>query len=148
MSLTDSIAKVDRLQLATSRYQNYGTLEASGLVPVRITRGAPRWKLPYRLGASVSILAPTREVFAIEDPFEFDRAYRAQLAAIGVPEIYEQLDRISREAGGRGLVLLCFEDVQILGELSCHRRTFARWWEESTDQVVPELPAVLQPLSL
>jgi hypothetical protein len=38
-------------------------------------------------------------------------------------------------------VLLCFEDVHRDGEGACHRRTFARWWEEQTGEVVEELPA-------
>jgi len=46
---------------------------------------------------------------------------------------------VSAAHGGRGLVLLCFEDVEALGEGSCHRRMFARWWEARTAQRVDEL---------
>jgi rubrerythrin len=49
----------------------------------------------------------------------------------------ERFEDVSARHGGERLVLLCFEDV-LAGE-SCHRRTFAQWWEEQTGQEVPEL---------
>jgi len=126
--------------IATSRYQNYLAIEASGLVPVSITRGRPRWKVPYRLHAVIAQLAPSRDVFAIEDEAEFDTAYRAQLDTTGIDVIRDRLEQASESGGNRGLVLLCFEDVGELGEFSCHRRSFARWWQDQCGQDVPELP--------
>ena len=106
-------------------------------MPTRITLGAPRWKLAYSLGGRIRELAPTRAVFAIEDEAEFDSAYREQLDGCGVDVIAGEIQRVSLEHAGRGLVLLCFEDIGKLGEMSCHRRGFARWWEETTGQPRP-----------
>jgi hypothetical protein len=126
--------------LATSRYQNHELIIDSDLVPTRITLGAPRWKLRYSLAGHIPALAPTRAIFAIEDEGEFDSAYRLHLAGVGVQFINEEIQRVSAENNGdRGLVLLCFEDLEVLGENSCHRRAFARWWQEQTDQEVREL---------
>ena len=127
--------------LATSRYQNYQAIETCGLSPVCTSRGRPRWKLPYDLHSGLGLLAPSREVFAIENEVEFDAAYRAQLDASGPDVIWERLQQASESGGHRGLVLLCFEDVGVLGEYSCHRRSFARWWQEQCGQEVPELPS-------
>jgi len=125
--------------LATSRYQNSPLILESGFVPTRITLGAPRWKLAYSLGGQIKELAPTRAVFAIEAEDEFDAAYRRQLEECGADVIAGEIRRVSQDHAGRGLVLLCFEDIGKLGEMSCHRRGFARWWEEITGQAVPEL---------
>jgi len=95
------------VQLATSRYQAASLIVASGLVPVRITLGHPR--------------------------------YRAELDRVGLDAVQGALSDVSAGHEGRGLVLLCFEDVVKLGGLSCHRRSFAHWWYEQTGQVVPEL---------
>jgi len=130
-----------KVDLRTSRYQNHQSIITSGLVPVRTTLGTPRWKMKYELLANLKVLAPTREIFRMEDPDEFEQAYRDHLAVAGVDAIAEQIASISAAHGGQGLVLLCFEDVAELGEMSCHRRGFARWWEEMTGQVVPELSA-------
>ena len=128
------------IALVTSRYQNYQAIEASGLLPVGTSRGRPRWKLPYRLHAIITPLAPSRDTFSIEDEMEFDVAYRAQLDATGIEAIRDHLEQVNESGGHRGLVLLCFEDTSELGEFSCHRRTFARWWQEQSGQEVPELP--------
>jgi hypothetical protein len=125
--------------LATSRYQAADLIGASGLVPVRITLGSPRWKLPYALVGSIKALAPTRDLFARRGSTHFESDYVAQLDGHGVEVLSSAVDALSRQHGGRGLVLLCFEDVRVLGESSCHRRMFARWWEARTDQRVPEL---------
>jgi len=125
--------------LATSRYQNTSLIIDSGFVPVRITLGPPRWKLGYTLNGQIKILAPSRWIFAIKDEVEFDEAYRKQLDEHGVDQIAAEIGRVSGAFGDRGLVLLCFEDILKLGEMSCHRRSFARWWEERTQQTVPEL---------
>lgn len=131
--------------LATSRYQNRGAIIASGHVPVRTTLGPPRFKLGYQLGANLRIIAPTRTIFAIEDPVAFDAAYRKHLDSVGVVEISRQLAEVSGAHENKGLVLLCFEDVHQLGEFACHRRAFARWWEAQTGQQIHELSQQSQP---
>jgi hypothetical protein len=95
--------------LFTSRWQNKKLAEL-GVVPVGISRGTPRFKLPYRY-RMLRLLAPYREAFGIEDNEGFERTYLRQLEELGVEYIANRLRRISHEHGGRPLVLLCFEDA-------------------------------------
>ncbi|MGA8724678.1 MAG: hypothetical protein WB565_06525 [Acidimicrobiales bacterium] len=106
---------------------------------MRTTLGPPRFKLGYQLSANLRVIAPTRALFSIKDSAQFDAAYRDNLASIGTEEIRRQFAAVSEAHEGKGLVLLCFEDVYDLGEFACHRRSFARWWEAETGQAVKEL---------
>ncbi len=101
---------------------------------IAISRGKPRWRLPFRYRV-LGLLAPSREAFALKDHAEFEAAYLAGLEEIGSDAIPAALERISRENGGRPLVLLCWEKP---GEF-CHRRIVSAWLEERTGQKVPEL---------
>lgn len=103
------------IELFTSRWSNR-ELARLPVVPVGISRGTPRWPLPYSY-RKAPILAPSRETFAIEDKGRFAAAYRRQLEEIGLRSIMDDLGRLSREAGGLPLVLLCFEPA---GQF-CHR---------------------------
>jgi hypothetical protein len=125
--------------LFTGRYQSTGVITSSGCGPVRITVGHPRFRLGYDLIGRAECLYPSRSMLTIADETEFDRTYRSHLDVVGVDRIHTDLTQISEAHGGIGLVLLCFEDVFTFGERSCHRRSFARWWEEQTGQPVPEL---------
>ena len=125
--------------LATSRYQAAKLIQASGLVPVRVTRGHPRFQLGFELGGTLMLLAPNKDLFYRRDECDFDAEYRAQLDGLGTERVQNALSEVSAAHDGRGLVLLCFEDVAKLGELSCHRRSFARWYYDRTGQAVPEL---------
>lgn len=127
-----------RIPLYTSRYQNRALIVESGLAPIRTTLGPPRFYPGYDLQGEVKVLAPSRSIFRLEGT-AFDQAYRQQLEATGLPTITAELERVYEKTPARGLVLLCFEDVVTLGELACHRRCFARWWQEQTGQQVPEL---------
>jgi hypothetical protein len=124
----------------TSRYQAQDEIIASGLTPVGITQGRPRFPLRYKPAEFVRVLAPTHAEIKIADDDEFRRAYFKRLEEWGPDRVARLLFNIYHEAGdGSGLVLLCFEDVWA-GE-SCHRRDFAEWWEQQTGQVVHELPS-------
>ena len=125
-------------KLYTSRWASKDLARLS-CVPVGISRGVPKWPLPYRY-RMFRELAPSREVFGIEDHDEFAEAYKAQLGALGLEKIVSGLARIGEEHGGRPLVLLCFEDVLGKGD-QCHRLVFARWFEERAGIEVPELSA-------
>ena len=103
--------------LATSRYQNHQLILQSSLVPVRTTLGAPRWKLKFQLSAYLRLITPTRALFEIKDQVDFDGAYRAHLGKIGVQEIRAEIASISAAHAGKGLVLLCFEDILKLGSM-------------------------------
>ncbi len=122
------------LRLATSRYHSGDLVRESGLLPIGTTVGAARG-LRYELAGNVGMLAPygLREL----EGDQFDSAYRERLDHFGVPAIADILDAFVAAHAARGAVLLCFENV-IAGE-ACHRRVFARWWEEKTGVAVPEL---------
>jgi hypothetical protein len=128
-----------RLDLTTSNYRQRGPILDSGRVPVRITRGHHRFRLGYNIEATIMEIAPAKDLVTITDEAAFDVAYGEQLDRCGLTRIGECLREVTANAAGRGLVLLCFEDVSRLGEFSCHRRTFARWWEAKTGEEVPEL---------
>jgi len=135
------------VQLVTSRYKDRKQIIASGLVPVRTTLGAPRWSLGYELQATIRELAPTRDIFHMA-PKQFEIEYPARvLEHHGVEKLRGLFADISAQHEGRGLVLLCFEDVTI-DDLCCHRRLFARWWQEKTGEAVPELNRDLSVLDL
>ncbi|MBY8884755.1 DUF488 domain-containing protein [Streptomyces sp. PTM05] len=122
------------ITLFTNRYQEYRTEQG---VPVRITVGAPRFKLPYRLTHSVRELAPRREYLSHPQPL-FTTAYRADLERVGPARIAERLSRIAEAEQEHRLVLLCFEDLAD-PNLWCHRRIFAAWWRDVTGDTVREL---------
>lgn len=123
----------DLPQLYTSRWQNRDLADLD-VVPVGISRGLPRFPVPYRFRVAW-LLALSREAFALRDDNEFDKAYIAGLEEISLEKISATLGRISEQHNGKPLVLCCYESV---GD-PCHRRTFARWWQERTSQEVPEL---------
>jgi hypothetical protein len=120
------------MKVTTSRYANQKVIEASGLVPIGITVGQPRFSLRYDK-VDVKALAP--------DPQSLKRAnwavaYRRKLDGLGV----DQVRHLLGEAGnGQDVVLLCFECLAVHGEDSCHRRVFATWWEKHTGEEVEEL---------
>lgn len=120
------------LDLATSRYRAYETIAASDRVPVGITVGKPRWKLPYAIAGHVGELAPYGSMFKLTGE-AFADAYYKRLESFGIDVIGPAL-----AAHGDRLLLLCYEDVHA-GE-PCHRRRFAAWWESRTGRKVPELP--------
>jgi hypothetical protein len=131
------------LPLATSRYSARALIVASGLAPIRTSIGHPRWKLGYELAGSCKELMPLRSMLQMEQD-EYRALYEARLDAVGFTRLDDLLRTLSEQAGGRGLVLLCFEDLAKPG-LWCHRRMFAAWWEAKCGQAVPELAAVVPP---
>ncbi|MGW2320085.1 hypothetical protein [Streptomyces sp. NPDC001680] len=122
------------LTLFTNRYQQFQPAQG---VPVRITLGAPRFKLPYSLTHAVRELAPRREYFT-RPLLEFTAAYRADLDQLGPARIAERLREIVNAEQDHRLVLLCFEDLAD-PKLWCHRRVFAAWWKDVTGDEVREL---------
>ncbi|MFB7424708.1 hypothetical protein ACFC0K_15695 [Streptomyces hydrogenans] len=106
-------------------------------MPVRITRGHPRYKLAYQLTHRVQELAPAASYFTEPQPI-FTASYRADLDNLGAPRVAELLGAIAASAGDHRLVLLCFEDLSKPG-LWCHRQVFADWWQERTGDAVREL---------
>jgi len=125
------------MKIYTSRYSNQKGIIESGLVPVRITLGKPKFELSYDYD-ELRMLAPYG-LFGIDDKNEFTRKYREYLNQHGIKKIRKALHEISQKHGGKGLVLLCYEDVHKSGEW-CHRRLFADWWKDKTGEDIEELP--------
>ncbi|WP_369258913.1 hypothetical protein [Streptomyces sp. R35] len=128
------------LTLFTNRYQQFQPAQG---VPVRITLGSPRFKLPYTLTHSVRELAPQKAYFSKPLP-EFAAAYRADLDQLGPARIAERLREIVNAEQDHRLVLLCFEDLSDPQQW-CHRRIFATWWKDVTGDEVRELGPVVGP---
>jgi uncharacterized protein YeaO (DUF488 family) len=130
------------LKLMTSRYQAGDLIAASGAAPVGISLWGVRFKIPYTVAARIKELAPdsgTLKSLKSEeiDWDQFEVAYIAKLDGFGAEFIESRLASVALEVGNRKLALLCFENIHE-GD-PCHRRTFARWFEEKTGQAVPEL---------
>jgi hypothetical protein len=121
----------------TARYSNR-TIAASRLTAIRITLGAPRFRLPYSIAETDKRFAPSREIFHTHDRDIFETAMREQLDRELGDRALEVLRGYDEAHGGRGLVLLCFEDVRKPG-VWCHRQMVAAWFEERFGIVVPEL---------
>lgn len=129
-------------ELYTSRWANRD-LAHLACVPVGISRGTPKWQLPYRYRMLRS-LAPSLEAFVIEDEGEFSVVYRRQLEVLGPERIVSDITRISEQHGGLPLCLLCFERLDEPGGW-CHRRVLADWIEKNVGVEVPELvPGMIQ----
>jgi hypothetical protein len=127
-----------RVVLATSRYAASQLIQASGLSPVRITLGAPRFRLGYELAGEIPELAPSPRIFRLEWA-RFAPAYLHQLDRVDWRAVEEQLHAITAAAGTSGCVWLCFENV-LRGEC-CHRRLLASHWDDRTGIRVDELAA-------
>ncbi len=124
--------------LYTSYWSNRDLAKVD-MVKVSISRGQPKWPLPFRYRRAM-LLAPSRETFGLRSDRAFEAAYLAELEATGVQRITDLLRKISDEEGGKTLVLLCWEKP---GEV-CHRGQFAEFWESSTGIIVPELQNSVQ----
>jgi hypothetical protein len=122
----------------TARYSNR-TIAASGLTAIRITLGAPRFRLPYSIAETDKRFAPSREIFHTHDRAIFEVAMRGQLDRELGDQALEVLRGYDEAHGTNGLVLLCFEDLRKPG-VWCHRQIVAAWIEERFGMVVPELP--------
>jgi uncharacterized protein YeaO (DUF488 family) len=131
----------DSVQLMTSRYLG-DLIAASGAAPIGISLWGVRFKIPYKVAARIKELAPDSKALKSfrNDEIsweEFEAAYIVKLDGLGAGPITSRLASVATEVGNPELALLCFENVN-QGE-RCHRRTFARWFEEKTGQPVPEL---------
>lgn len=120
----------------TSRYSN-PELRTGKYLTVRISLGTPKWKLGYELCYEMPDLMPFGLLNKFDTQEEFEPAYFARLDQKGVGKIRYQLERL--ENSGKDVVLLCYEDIRKGPDDWCHRRSFAKWWEKKTGQVIPEL---------
>ena len=119
----------------TSRFQN-PELKSEKYTAVRISLGAPRWKVGYKIVGAIKDLMPTG-LRHIENPEEFCNLYYERLDSIGVDNIRNQIQYY--EQIGKPVVLLCFEDIRKGGNNWCHRSAFAKWWQKRTREIISEL---------
>lgn len=120
------------MELFTNRYRDFKPDQGT---PVRITYGAPKYKLPFDLRYQSKMVTPGSWFMSGTDA-EFTRRYFAMLDRHGVDRVRSELEAISELAGSDRLVLLCFDDVR---KGLCHRTLFAQWWEKQTGEKVREL---------
>jgi hypothetical protein len=135
-------AAYDTPPLVTCSYWEY----RPGMgTPVRIAPPPPRTRLPDPRWTSRTAWPKARflipRVFGRDDltPEECHDNYLRQLERIGALTIAYALRDLPVDDGR--ICLLCFERSEqvLLDPLACHRRIFARWWEENTGREVPEL---------
>lgn len=101
---------------------------------VSISRGQPRWKLPFSY-RRLDALAPDDRTWALEDRESFEASYLGQLEALGADRVLGDLDRV---AGNRPTIMLCWERLEDPDEY-CHRLTLAGFLGREAGIVVPEL---------
>lgn len=101
------------------------------VVPVSISRGEPRQRLPFSY-RRLRALAPENQTWAHKDEEAFRLSYLCQLEEIGAAVI---LDHLADLSGGLPSILLCWERP---GDV-CHRRYVADFIEREAGIVVPEL---------
>lgn len=141
---TIAVPEAANYAVVTARYQ-CRALADPRVLPVRTSRGRPRWRLPYALNVAIPELTPSRAMLRLDDSTEFDEAYIAQLDRTGPEAMRAIFDRLREEHGGRTLALCCFEDIEVPApdgtENLCHRRLAAAWLHEHgvVDAPIPEL---------
>jgi len=119
----------------TSRFAN-PALKSGAYTAVRISVGAPRWKLDYKIAGAIPDLMP-KGLRHIKDVDTFRPLYDARLDSFGVEKIRKELKDF--ESLEKPIVLLCFEDLRLGDPVWCHRKLFADWWKEKTGEIIAEL---------
>lgn len=131
----------------TSRFSN-PELKSGKYTVVGIVRGLPRFRLGYERAGNIIDIAPTKELFNVNDRSEFTMPYKKHLDDVGFSRIAAQIQRYVDL--GKDVVLCCYEDVRIPDEW-CHRQLFAEWWLSKTGEAIPELkddsPTKIKPAS-
>lgn len=107
---------------------------------VSISRGDAKFGLGFRY-RKLWLLCPGKATFSLADAADFERAYLAGFEEAGVDRIDGLLRGLSVDAGGKPLILLCYER----SPQECHRSMFARFWQEKTGQEVAELGSGMLP---
>lgn len=105
---------------------------------VSISRGQPRWSLPFKY-RKLPACAPDDRTWAQEDWDDFTTSYRRQLEEIGVDAVLAKLERISQQAGGVAVVLLCYE----VEEVDCHRGLLSAFLRERGVEIRELVPGDL-----
>lgn len=116
-SREQSQAKIARLY--TARYANK-TLATHPAAKVQTSLGAPKFKLPYQLAATVIELSPAGWMLGKAES-EFANQYTKLLERRGgIAYFARRLAEVATAVDVDELVLLCFEDLRTPGAW-CHR---------------------------
>ena len=124
------------IRVLTSHWRSPLLRDADAQI-VSISRGQPRWSLPFRY-RRYDELAPSDRTWAQQDQWAFRASYEQQLREIGARTI---LQRLAEIGAGRSCVLLCWERDPTDHETPCHRRYLAEFLERQAGIAVPELKA-------
>jgi hypothetical protein len=128
---------MSKLRLFTSRFGAANEIIQSGAVPVRISIGHPRFRLPYQLVEKLPDLMPTRDMLEMAiEPYR--SLFVSRLEKAGVESLRAQFEAIAKKHDNPSLVLLCFEDLRKPGQW-CHRTMAARWLEHEGFDPIDEL---------
>lgn len=124
-------------RLYTSRYNNKN-LANDEVVKIGITRGFPKFRLPYQLKTNIKSFGPPSYLFNTHDREKFTPRYFDYMDSIGIDKVKEML-KIYGYGTAKEMALLCYEDVREEGKW-CHRLVFAEWWEVRTGEKIEEYP--------
>jgi hypothetical protein len=133
----DAMSKESMPAIWTSYYR-CGHIADCGLAPVCISIVRPRFELGYELAGSAKPLMPRRNMLELSYE-DYRREYIALLEQRGFDSIRDELLAISQKAGGKDLVLLCYESLKVPTEW-CHRWMFAGWWKKKPESRSPSSP--------
>lgn len=121
-------------------------------IPVRSSRGYPRFRLRYPLVHAMPATFPEARWLRGVDKPTFDELYHAKIRAVGVDALRREADRIRHEeaqalgddrALEKPIVLLCFERWNQKKDPGwCHRHSFQAAWSDLAGEDVPELGAL------
>jgi hypothetical protein len=104
-AVAERVLKGGVIELYTSHWRSPLLADVDAQI-VSISRGEPRWRLPFRF-RRLRQLAPGTEAWSHKaDREAFENAYQRQLQEIGAEPILERLEEIS---AGKPAILLCWE---------------------------------------
>jgi hypothetical protein len=125
------------MKIWTGRYRNPNVAKVDA-VKVRITVGAPKFGLRYKITDHIPELAPYGDLFDIDDREAFTPGYYRRLDDLGIDWIRARLDRASQAASVKDVILLCFEKVD-QGRDWCHRLVLAEWVKNVSGEIWEEM---------
>ena len=118
------------MKVYTSYFARQKKMELPDTAYISIAVGNPKYPVPYEL-KNANTLKPYG-VFGKYEGDEYEIAYRKKLDRTGTAKIRSEVVRLAE--GHENVMLMCHEKDPSI----CHRRIFAKWWEEKTGQEIPE----------
>lgn len=116
------------MKIYTSYFGNSRKLAASGIQPICVAVGKPR----FFFGPQMLNVAPTRYMISSAcQPEEYIRLYKGILSKLNAFKVVEQIKQLSN---GKDVALCCYEKPDDF----CHRHLLAEWITENTDIEIQE----------